>query len=327
MHLTSSPLDWYAARAGGVIAYLLLSTVVVLGLTMSGKRTLKLWPRFAIEDVHRFLGILTGTFIVLHIAAIAVDAYLPFSVWSLIIPMLSKYRPLWVALGIVAAELLLALAVANHYRNRGLSYKTWRRTHYLNFGVWTAATLHGLGSGTDRSSTWLLTIYSVAVAAVVASTAWRVLRRRQRATWSRRLVPTVAASLCVGIVGIVGLTALRFNPKPWNASTFTDTLTGQILRDTGVSRGIISMAGNGEGSQRALVRADLLIAPQRLVSTSFQMEYLPSGALCIGRVTKVHNFGFEATCRISGGPQRFVSASWQPSNSAQLVGGTLKVHA
>ena len=124
----------------------------------------------------------------------------------------------------------------------------------------------------------------------------------------------------------VGLTSLRFNPKPWNGSTFTDQLTGQIVRDAGVTRGIISMAGNGEGSQRVLVRADLLIAPQQLLSTSFQMEYLPSGALCIGQVTQVHNFGFEATCRVSRGGQRFISASWQPSNGAQLVGGILKVH-
>lgn len=326
MHLTSSPLDWYAARGGGVLAYLLLSTAVVLGLTMSGKRSLKLWPRFAIEDVHRFLGILTGTFIVIHIVAIAADAYLPFSLWSLVIPMLSKYRPLWVALGILAAELLLALAVANHYRDRGLSYKTWRRTHYVNFAVWTAATLHGLGSGTDRSSTWLLAMYSVAVAAVVASTAWRVLRRLEPAAWTRRLIPTVAACLCVGVVGFVGLTALRFNPKPWNASAFTDTLTGQIIQDTGVTRGIVSMAGYGKGTQRVLVRADLLIAPQRLLSTSFQMEYLPSGAQCSGQVTKVDNFGFEATCRISRGRQRFVSASWQPSNGALIAGGILKVH-
>jgi len=140
-------------------------------------------------------------------------------------------------------------------------------------------------------------------------------------------VPALAACLCVGVVGVIGLTALRFQPKQWNASTFTDTLTGRIVRDSGVTRGIVSLAGNGEGSQRVLVRADLLIAPQRLLSTSFQMEYLPSGALCSGRVTKVHDYGFEAACRTSGGPQRFISASWQPSNGVQLVGGLLKVHA
>jgi DMSO/TMAO reductase YedYZ heme-binding membrane subunit len=294
---------------------------------MSGKRSLKLWPRFAIEDVHRFLGILTGSFIVVHIVTIAIDAYLPFSPWSLFIPLLEKYRPIWVAVGIVAAELLLALAVANHYRDRGLSYKTWRRTHYLNFAVWTAATVHSLGSGTDRSSTWMLAIYAVAVSAVVGSTVWRVFRRYQPSVVRLRLIPVVAACLAVALVAFIGLTALRFQPQPWNSTRFTDRLTGQVLHQSAVSRALVSMAGNGAGSQRVLVRADLLIAPQQLLSTSFQMEYLPSGLLCRGQVTKVHNYGFEATCRIRRGHERFVSASWKPSPGAQLVGGVLRVHA
>ena len=62
MHLTSSPIDWYAARAGGVAAYVLLTLNVSIGLLMTGKKTMKHWPRFALEDVHRFTGILTGTF-------------------------------------------------------------------------------------------------------------------------------------------------------------------------------------------------------------------------------------------------------------------------
>ena len=73
MHLTSSPLDWYAARAGGVVAYVLLSANVALGLLMTGKKSMKRWPRFALEDVHRFGGILVGTFLVLHIVAVAID--------------------------------------------------------------------------------------------------------------------------------------------------------------------------------------------------------------------------------------------------------------
>jgi methionine sulfoxide reductase heme-binding subunit len=325
MHLTSSPLDWYAARAGGVVAYVLLSIVVVFGLTMSGKRSLKRWPRFALEDVHRFLGILTGTFIVIHIVAIAIDAYLPFSLISLLVPLLSKYRAVWVALGIVAAELLLALAVANHYRARGLAYRVWRKTHYLNFVVWTAATLHGLGSGTDRSAAWLLAIYAVAIAAVVGLTVWRVLHLHWPSRWALRLAPPVASCLAVVIVGSISLASLRFQPKPWNPPRFTDVLTGQILHDSGVTRGIISMAGNGTGAQRVIVRADLLIAPKQLLSTSFQMEYLPSGLLCQGRVTQVHSYSFEATCRTPRGPQRNVAAQWRPSGSSQLQGGVLKV--
>ncbi len=325
MHLTSSPLDWYAARAGGVVAYVLLSIGVVFGLVMSGKVTFKRWPRFAIEDVHRFLGILTGTFIAIHIVAIAIDAYLPFSLASLLVPLLSKYRAVWVALGIVAAELLVALAVANHYRDRRIAYKTWRKTHYLNFAVWTAATLHGLGSGTDRSAVWLLAIYAVAIASIVGLTVWRVLRLHWPSRWAQRLAPPALACVAVLVVGSIAVASLRFQPKPWNSRRFTDVLHGRILRDTGVTRGIISMAGNGSGPQRVLVRADLLIAPQQLLSTSFQMEYLPSGLVCRGLVIHVHNYGFEATCRPPNGPQRSVTAEWQPSNSSQLEGGVLKV--
>ena len=99
MHLTSSPLDWYVARAGGVVAYVLLSAVVALGLTMTGKKSMQRWPRFAMEDVHRFGGILVGTFVVIHIVSVAIDSYLPFSLVSLAVPLVAKYRPIWTGLG------------------------------------------------------------------------------------------------------------------------------------------------------------------------------------------------------------------------------------
>jgi len=327
VHLTSSPVDWYAARAAGVVAYVLLSAVVALGLSMSGKKALKRWPRFALEAVHRFGGLLVGAFIVIHITTVAIDSYLPFSPASLAIPLVSRYRPLWIALGIVAAELLLALAVTNHYRDRRLSYALWRRAHYLNFLVWGAATLHGLGSGTDRSTPWLLALYALAVASICGLITWRVLRLRRRSLWLRRLAPPIAAGAALVVIGALALGPLRFRPKPWNAASFRDTLSGRIARDTGVSRGIVSMAGIGSGPQRVLVRADLLIAPRRLVSTVFQMEYLPSGLLCRGKVTRVHNYGFEATCRLPNGFRRFVHAEWQPNDSPELQGGVISAHA
>jgi sulfoxide reductase heme-binding subunit YedZ len=327
MHLTSSPIDWYAARAGGVVAYVLLSTVVAIGLSMSGKKSMRHWPRFALEDVHRFGGFLVGTFVALHVVAVAIDAYLPFSLTSLIVPLVARYRPVWTGLGIVAAELLLALAVTNHYRNGRISYRFWRTAHYVNFIVWGAATLHGLGSGTDRSTVWLLAIYAVAVGTVFALVAWRVLRRWRLPGWLLYAVPIGAATGSVAIIAVLALGPLRFRPKEWNAASFRDNLSGQIVTNSGVTRGIISLAGNGTGSQRVLVRADLLIAPQRLLSTNFQMEYLPSGTLCRGTVTQVHNYGFEATCRLPDGSPRFVHAGWQPSSTSTIEGGLITAHA
>jgi methionine sulfoxide reductase heme-binding subunit len=325
MHLTSNPIDWYTARAAGVIAYLLLSLVVVLGTTMAGKKSLRRWPQFALEEVHRFAGLLVGAFVSIHVLTIAIDAWLPFSIPSLAIPLLARYRPVWVALGIVAAELLLALAVTNHYRRR-LRYRFWRRAHYLNFAVWTAATLHGIGSGTDRSSPWLLGVFSLAIAAVTTSTGLRLLRRRTQVI--RPVVAAAAAGFAgVALVLALALGPLRFQPRPWNAHAFAGTLNGQVLRDLGVTQGIISMAGTSDGQQRALVRADLLIKPGRLEATTFQMELLPSGLLCRGRVTAIHNYGFEASCRTTDGTRRYVHAQWQPAEGSQLQGGLISVHA
>ena len=324
MHLTSNPVDWYAARAAGIAAYLLLSFGVLLGLTMAGRKSLRRWPKFAVEDVHRFVGLLVGTFVIIHVVTIAIDAWLPFSIGSILVPLLSRYRAIWVALGVVAAELLLALAVTNHYRDR-LDYRFWRRAHYLNLLVWTAATLHGIGSGTDRSAPWPLALYALATAAVGAAIAWRFTRLRLP---TRRSVPIIAfagGGFSLLVVGL-GASALHFRPKPWNAASFTDSLGGHIAQVNGLSRGIVSMAGEGTGLQRVLVRADLLLQPGRIDRTAFQMEYLPSGLRCDGTVTRAAAFGFDAVCRLPNGTRRFVSARWQGNEQAQVV-GTISAHA
>lgn len=315
LHLTSNPVDWYAARAAGITAYVLLSAVVLLGLTMASKRPFAGWPRFTLEDVHRFGGLLVGSFVTIHVVTIALDAWLPFSLPSIVIPFLSRYRPIWVGLGITAAELLLALAVTNHYRQR-LPYRFWRRAHYLNFAVWSAATLHGLGSGTDRSAPWALALYAGAVAAISAAIVWRIVRPRALT----RLGSAAAAAAAAVLVVVLGTGPLHFRPRPWNAASFSDQLTGQITQLNGVSRGIVSMVGQGQGTQSVLVRADLLVAPRRLLKTAFQMEYLPSAELCTGNVTTVHGTGFTAVCRLRTGDRRRVRAEWSIGTGSQLSG-------
>jgi sulfoxide reductase heme-binding subunit YedZ len=324
VHVTTSPVDWYAARAAGIAAYALLTVVVCLGMTMAGRKQFKRWPRFAIEDVHRFGGLLVGSFVSIHVITIALDAYLPFSFAAIVVPFVAAYRPIFTALGIVAAELLLALAVTNRYRDR-LPYRFWRRAHYLNLAIWCAATVHGLGSGTDRSTPWLLAIFAASVAAVLGTGAWRALRRRAIPL----RVGAAAATLSLAGAGAVVLAAtgpLRFSPKPWNARSFQATLTGQVLRDSGTTRALVSAAATAKGKQRALLRADLLVEPGRLAATSFQLEFLPSGLLCTGHVTKVQSFGFDARCKAGDGTRRFVHASWGQAQGNTFT-GSLRVNS
>ena len=317
MHLTTSPLDWYAARAAGIAAYLILTVVVTLGMTMAGRKRLTRWPRFALEDVHRFGGLLVGSFVVIHVVTIALDAYLPFSLTSIVVPFGARYRTLYTALGVVAAELLLALAITNRYRDR-LPYTVWRRAHYLNLAVWTAATIHGLGSGTDRSTPWLLALFVASVLLVLSAS---VLRLRQG--------PKLAAGVAAAGVALVVLAAagpLHFSPKPWNARSFAAPITGEVVQNVGHTRGLVSAAATANGAQRALLRADLLVEPSKLAATSFQLELLPSGMLCSGHVTKVQSFGFDARCRAEDGTHRVVHASWSLTDANHFQ-GQITVHA
>jgi sulfoxide reductase heme-binding subunit YedZ len=122
--------------------------------------------------VHRYLGLLTGAFIGLHALGLLLDTYLPFSVTQLVVPGASSYRPLAVALGVVAAELLAAVAVTNALRKR-IPHVLWRRVHCATFAVWAFALVHGLTAGTDARAPWALALYTVAAASVAGLTVWR----------------------------------------------------------------------------------------------------------------------------------------------------------
>lgn len=317
MHLTSSPAIWYAARASGVAAYVVLSLVVCLGLTLGGKAQSRRWPRFSVEDVHRFGGLLAGSLLGVHILAIAADSFLPFSLTQLLVPFTSTYRPLWTGLGIAAAELLVALAITNHYR-RSLPYSFWRKAHYLNFAVWSLASVHGLMAGTDRGAAWLAILYGIAVASVLMLLVWRFSGSGRRFP---RVATTGAAAVIVLPLAILG--PLRHSAPLWNAAHVNERLTGSIIRNGTETQQIVSFVGRSASPQKLLVRADLLVAPGRLENTSLQLEYLPSGDICRGSVTNVGGENFSGTCRLPSGEQRTVDASWTPNTAGTGVVGQI----
>lgn len=164
-----SPAIWYVARSSGVVAYLLLSSSVLLGVLMAGRAQFT-WPRFAVEEVHRFLAILTGVFIALHGAALLLDTVVPIALAQELVPFTSGYRPLAVGLGVCAMELVAAVAVSNALRHR-LPHGTWRRLHYLTLPAWLLASGHGVLAGTDARDPWFAGIAAGAFAAVAVA-AW-----------------------------------------------------------------------------------------------------------------------------------------------------------
>jgi len=205
--IASGNVAWYVDRAGGLVAFALLTVSVILGILLSG-RARSSWPRFALEDVHRFAGILAGVFIAVHGVGVLLDGYFHFSLADLIVPGTAPYRPLATALGVVAAELLAALAVTNRLR-KTISYAAWRRLHYLNFAVWLLALFHGIAAGSDSDTLWALAFYTVAAGSVAALTLWRVLRLRPRAAWELRFWPALSGIVAAEVVFLLALGLLH----------------------------------------------------------------------------------------------------------------------
>jgi DMSO/TMAO reductase YedYZ heme-binding membrane subunit len=212
VELAAAPLTWYTARAGGLLAFALVSASVVLGLALAGRARSRRWPAFALEDVHRFLGLLAGTFIAIHGLALLLDGYFNFTLSSVLVPGAAPTRVVPVALGVVAAELLVALAVTNHYRKE-IPHRLWRRLHYLNFAVWGLALVHGITAGSDSHLYWVAGLYAASAGAVLGLLTWRLMRRRAVEPWARRLWPAAggvfAAELIVALtLGPLGVHAI-----------------------------------------------------------------------------------------------------------------------
>ena len=90
---------------------------------------------------------------------------------------------------------------------------------------------------------------------------------------------------------------------------------------------IVSFVGQAKRPQKLLVRADLLVAPQNLESTSLQLEYLPSGDVCRGHVTNVGGESFSGTCRLPNGERRTIDATWAPNEDGTGVVGQIQLRA
>ena len=320
MHLVASTTVWYAARAGGLISYVLVSASVLAGIVLAGKVRVPGLPRFAVEDVHRFLGLLAGLFIAIHIGSIALDTVVPFSLGQLVIPFTSSYRPLATGLGVVAVELLLAVAVTNRLRSR-LPYKVWRRAHYATLAVWLLATFHGILSGTDRGQAWLLAVYATTVALVAGA----AVLRFGRAATPQRVATGLAVAVGAGVV-VLGLSAVPQQASSSKASTSgrrrSDTvpdlngaLTGTI--DQGDGSGIVSISGTAASRS---FRIDLLTGDNTVADTALQLRFA-SGTICEGTLTALDDTGFTGTCTLPGGGTRTVTSTWTVSNGT--VDGTI----
>jgi len=173
MLATAPKAVWYLTRGTGTVSLLLLTVSVVLGVTTVMRWATTHWPRFVVAGLHKNVSLLAVAFLGVHIATAVLDGFAPIGWLDVVVPFGSAYQPLWLGLGALAVDLLLAVIVTSLLRVR-LGQRTWRAVHWLAYACWPIAVLHGLGIGSDGGEPWMLAVDVIAVGAVTATVAWRL---------------------------------------------------------------------------------------------------------------------------------------------------------
>lgn len=139
---------WFVVRASGLVAYVLVGVTVIVGLLLSTRLLGRRPPPDWMLDWHRFVGGLSLVFTALHLVSLLIDDYIEFRLVDLLVPLVATWRPVALALGILALYMAVAVQVTSLVRQR-MSVRWWRRIHYLSVPLFVLATAHLLLAGTD----------------------------------------------------------------------------------------------------------------------------------------------------------------------------------
>jgi sulfoxide reductase heme-binding subunit YedZ len=187
---------WYLGRGTGVISLMLLTLVVALGIVTRSGRPLPGLPRFTIGALHRNAALLAVVLLAGHVTTLLFDPYAQLKLADVVLPFRGAYRPLWLGLGTIGLDLILALVVTSLVRHR-LGVRAWRTVHWLAYAAWPLALLHALGTGTDAGQTWLRLIAAACAGVVLLLVGWRTstaFGRRPSSGWTAaRTAPPVTA--------------------------------------------------------------------------------------------------------------------------------------
>jgi len=168
---------WLASRSAGVVAYLLLSASVVLGLAMA----LRLAPprsAAVLRTAHERIALIALGAVAAHCLLLLVDGVLRRGLSVIRLPFAMDYRPVWTGIGILAGYLAAGLSLT-YYARRRLGARRWRAAHRLIPVAWAMAAVHVIGAGSDAGSLWLQVPLALTMALVLTLVGQRALVTQQ----------------------------------------------------------------------------------------------------------------------------------------------------
>jgi methionine sulfoxide reductase heme-binding subunit len=171
---------WLASRSAGIVAFVLITTAVVLGLLMASKMTRRPGLKRTLVKIHEQIALTALVAIGLHGVLLLGDGWLKPGVTGITIPFTLEYRPIWTGMGILAGYLALLLGPSFYWRRR-IGARRWRQIHRATVVVFVLAVLHSLGSGTDGGSTWMRVMVLASAALVLVLIVFRYASTARRA--------------------------------------------------------------------------------------------------------------------------------------------------
>jgi len=188
----TSPYLWYTTRATGMVTLVLFTLVVALGVLVSTRVGGTIFGRFEVNELHRSVSLVAMVFLVIHILTTLLDSYVSTGWFSPIVPFVSEYRRLGVAIGAIAFDLMLAVWVSSLLKTR-VKNTSWRFIHWFSWLAFASAVTHAYLTGTDAKDGVGLAVVAACVAFVLASALWRFFARPTRAAGRTALSPLAVA--------------------------------------------------------------------------------------------------------------------------------------
>jgi sulfoxide reductase heme-binding subunit YedZ len=190
--VTSSQALWYLTRGSGLVSLILLTVSMGLGIAQFERWTGPTGQRFVVTHIHRNASLLAVVFLGVHIATSIVDGFAPIGWIDAVIPFGSPYRSLWLGLGALSFDLVLALVITSLLRTR-ISYGAWKAVHWTAYLCWPLAFVHGLGTGTDGRVGWVQVVDLACLGLMLLAVAWRLVADWEQHGAARGIAATVTA--------------------------------------------------------------------------------------------------------------------------------------
>jgi len=170
-------IEWIVIRGSGLVAYALLAASTIWGLLVSTKllgRAVKAKPLMWFHE-SLGLGALIATGV--HMVALTMDQYVEFGWADVLVPGVATWNSTAVALG-VAGFYGLAIVTLSFYAKGIIGQKAWRLIHFLAFGTFLSAMIHGVMAGADTANPYVTVMYVGSGVLVIALLAVRVLQQQ-----------------------------------------------------------------------------------------------------------------------------------------------------